>query len=179
MDAVTLDGLLGELRPSLAGRHLSRPRLVGAGAVLLETSGARSSRLWLDAERGTAGLYRLTREEARRLEALGGGEPPGRARQLLLHLRKHLDGARVSTLSRIAGERTIVIETGDGLLVLRLSGSAPALSFVLDGSLLGSLGDGPDAWPLPEPAPEREWDRVDPARVEATAAEGGLRIRAI
>jgi hypothetical protein len=178
MDAVTLDGVVGELAPSLVGRHLSRPRLVGAGAVLLETSGARDTRLWLDAERGTAGLYRLRREEAKRLEALGSGEAPGRARQLLLHLRKHLDGARVVSLRRIAGERTIVIETGDGQLVLRLS-AAPALSFVLDGSLLGTLGDGEDAFPLPSPAPEREWDRIDPALVEAKAAEGGLRVRAV
>jgi hypothetical protein len=179
MDAVTLDGLLGEVGPSLEGRHLSRPRLVSPGAVVFDTSGSRDARLWLDAERGTAGLYRLTREEVRRLEVLGGGEPPGRARQLLLHLRKHLDGVRVASVRRIAGERTIVIETGNGLVVLRLSGAAPALSFVLDGSLLGSLGDGPDAWPAPEPAPEREWDRVDTTLVEARAAEGGLRVRAI
>jgi predicted ribosome quality control (RQC) complex YloA/Tae2 family protein len=179
MDAVTLDGLLGELAPSLVGRHLSRPRLVGAGAIVLETSGARDSRLWLDAERGTAGIYRLTREESKRLETLGGGEPSGRARQLLLHLRKHVDGARVDSIRRIAGERAIMIETGDGLLVLRLSGAAPALSFVVDGSLLGSVGDGPDAWPPPAPAPEREWDRIEPALVEAKAAEGGLRVRAI
>jgi hypothetical protein len=178
MDSVTLDGVLGELAPSLVGRHLSRPRLVGAGALLLETSGARDSPLWLDAERGTAGLYRLTRETAKRLEALGSGEAPGRARQLLLHLRKHLDGARVVSLRRIAGERTVVIETGDGELVLRLSG-APALTFVVDGSLLGTLGDGADAFPPPEPAPEREWNRIDPAQVAAAAAEGGLRIRAV
>jgi NFACT N-terminal and middle domains len=179
MDAVTLDGLLSELEPSLVGRHLSRPRLVGAGALVLETSGARDVRLWLDAERGTAGLYRLSRDEAKALETLGGNEPPGRARQLLLHLRKHLDGARVASVRRIAGERAVVVETGDGVLVLRLSGPAPVLSFALEGALLGSLGDGPDAWPPPPPAPEREWDRIDPAVVETRAAEGGMRARAI
>ena len=179
MDAVTLDGLLTELTPSLVGRHLSRPRLAGAGALLLEISGSRDARLWLDAERGTAGMYQLTREQAKALEALAGKEPPGRARQLLLHLRKHLDGARVASARRVAGERAVVLETGDGTLVLRLSGPAPVLSFALEGSLLGSLGDGPDAWPPPEPAPEREWDRIDPALVEARAAEGGMRARAI
>jgi hypothetical protein len=152
---------------------------VGAGALLLEISGSRDFRLWLDAERGTAGVYKLTREQAKALEALGGKEPPGRARQLLLHLRKHLDGARVASARRIAGERAVVLETGDGTLVLRSSGPAPVLSFALEGSLLGSLGDGPDAWPPPEPAPEREWDRIDPALVEARAAEGGMRARAI
>jgi hypothetical protein len=179
MDAVTLDGVLGELAPSLVGRHLSRPRLAaGGGALVLEISGSRDARLWLDAERGTAGLYRLSREEAKRLEALVSGETPGRARQLLLHVRKHLDGARVLSVRRIAGERTIVIETGDGDLVLRLSG-APALSFVLEGSLLGTLGDGGDAFPPPAPAPEREWDRIDASLVESKAAEGGLRVRAV
>ncbi len=180
MDVVTLDGLLAELTPGLVGRHLSRPRLGSSGAVVFETSGSREHRLWLDAERGTGGLYRLAREPAKALEALGGGgEPPGRARQLLLHLRKHLDGARIVALRRIAGERLVVLETGDGLLVLRLSGPAPVLTFVHEGVVLGSLGDGPEAWPLPDPAPEREWDRIDPALVEAAAAGGGLRTRAI
>jgi NFACT N-terminal and middle domains/NFACT protein RNA binding domain len=179
MDAVTLDGLLSEISPSLLGRHLSRPRLVGTGALLVETSGSRDSRLWLDAERGTAGMYKLTREQAKALEALGAPEAPGRARQLLLHLRKHLDGARVVSIRRVAGERAVVLETGDGVLVLRLSGPAPVLSFALEGALLGSLGGGPDAWPPPEPAPEREWDRIDPVLLEARAAEGGLRARAI
>src|SRR5262245_43824480 len=112
MDAVTLDGLLAELRPVLVGRHLSRPRLVSAGAVVFETSGLREHRVWLDAERHTAGIYRLARDEAKSLEALGtGGEAPGRARQVLLHLRKHLDGARVADLRRVAGERLVVLET--------------------------------------------------------------------
>ncbi len=180
MDAVTLDGLLAELQPLLVGRHFARPRLVSAGAVAFETSGSREHRVWLDAERHTSGIYRLTREEAKSLEALSDGrEPPGRARQLLLHLRKHLDGARVTGLRRIAGERLVILETGEGLLVLRLSGAAPVLSFVREGEVLGSLGDGPPAWPLPDPAPEREWDRIDPVLVEAAAGEGGLRTRAI
>jgi hypothetical protein len=54
VDAVTLDGLLGELRPRLAGRHLGRPRLIGSLALSLEVSGEKASRLWLDAARPPA-----------------------------------------------------------------------------------------------------------------------------
>src|SRR6266540_6396713 len=95
MDAVTLDHLLAELGPSVVGRHLGRPRIVAPHAVTFELSNDREGRLWLDASRGTAGLYRLGRGEARRLEGLGGGEAPGRTRQAQLLLRKHAEGARV------------------------------------------------------------------------------------
>ncbi len=108
---------------------------------------------------------------------------PGRARQALLHLRKHVDGARVVAIERIAGERTVVLEAGDAPLVLRLSGSAPALSLVLDGAVLGRLGEGPEAWPPPAGSPEREWDRLDPAVFEAAVAaaqaEGRSLVRAV
>ncbi len=48
--------------------------------------------------------------------------------------------------------------------------------------MLGSLGGGPDAWPLPE-SPEREWDRLDPvafeAQVAGARAEGRSLVRAV
>jgi len=171
MDAVTLDHLLAELGPSVVGRHLGRPRIVAPHAVTFELSNDREGRLWLDASRGTAGLYRLGRGEARRLEGLGGGEAPGRTRQAQLLLRKHAEGARVLGLVRVPGERTLVMETGGGTLVLRLSGPAPALTLARDGTAVATIGEGPEAWPLPPAAPEREWDRVEPEALAAAAAE--------
>jgi hypothetical protein len=113
-------------------------------------------------------VYWLDRERARRLAE---EKTSGRARQAHLHFRKHLDGARVTSLMRLAGERTVRIETRGGTLVLRLSGPAPALTLARDGDLVATLGDGPDAWPPPAEAPEREWDRIDPGVVEAAVAE--------
>src|SRR6266705_13958 len=133
MDAVTLDHLRAEIGPSVVGRHLGRPRIVAPHAVTFEVSNDREGRLWLDAARGTAGLYRVGRDEARRLASLAVGEAPGRTRQAHLLLRKHADGARVLSLARIPGERTLVIETGGGALVLRLSGPAPALTLAREG----------------------------------------------
>ncbi len=170
MDAVTLDRTLAELGPRVVGRHLSRPRVVGGAAVVFEVSGSRDQTLWLDAGRGTAGIYWLPRDVARSLAGPPALAAPGRARQLLLHLRKHLDGARVASLARVAGERTLVLDAGGAALVLRPGGSAAALSLVRDGSVLGTLGEGPAAWPLPAPSPEREWDRLDPAAFEAAVA---------
>ena len=180
MDAITLDQILGELRPLLTGRHLSRPRLVGPSAVSFETSASRARRLWLDAGRGSAGVYWVDRETVRRLV---DERTSGRSRQARLHLRKHLDGARVTALARIAGERTVRIETRGGTLVLRLSGPAPALTLLVGGAPLATLGDGPDAWPLPPESPEREHDRVEPeafeSAVAAAQAQGRSRRRAV
>ena len=182
MDAVTLEGTLAELRPLVVGRYLSKPRLAGASAVVFDVRGSRDRWLWLDAGRATAGVYWLPRDTARSLADHSSLAVPGRSRQALLHLRKHLDGARVISLSRVAGERAVVLEAGDSRLALRLGGSAPALSLVRDGAVLGTLGDGPDAWPLSE-SPEREWDRVDPvafeAAVAAARAEGRSLVRAV
>jgi hypothetical protein len=183
MDAVTLDHLLAEIGPLIVGRHLGRPRIVGPHAVAFEVTADRERRLWLDAARGTAGIYRLGRAEARRLEGLAGGEAAGRTRQAHLLLRKHVDGARVLGLTRVPGERTLVIETGGGTLGLRLSGPAPALTLAKDGGALATIGEGPEAWPLPAPAPQREWDRVEPdalaAAVVAASGTGRTAIRAI
>ena len=167
MDAITLDGILGELGPLLSGRHLSRPRLVGPSAVVFETSASRSHRLWLDAGRGTAGVYWVARERARRIE---DERTTGRARQAKLHFRKHLNGARVGALTRVAGERTLCLETEGAMLVLRLSGPAPALTLVREHEVLATIGDGPEAWPPPMAAPEREWSRIDPEAVASAVA---------
>jgi hypothetical protein len=168
VDAVTLDGTLAELRPVLVGRHLSSPRLAGTDAVALEVSGSRERRLWLDAGRATAGAYWLSRDAARALA--GDGAATGRARQALLLLRKHVHGARVLAVDRVPGERVLLLRAGGATLVLRLSGSAPSLTLVVDGSPLGRLGDGPEAWPPPAETPEREWERLEPDAFEAAVA---------
>ncbi|MGD8896088.1 MAG: NFACT RNA binding domain-containing protein [Acidobacteriota bacterium] len=176
LDAITLDRILGELSTLVKGRHLSRPRLVGTSAVTFETSASRSHRLWLDAGRGAAGVYRVSRDRARRL---ADESTSGRARQAQLHLRKHLDGARVTALGRLAGERTVRIETTGGTLLLRLSGPAPGLTLVREGVAVATLGDGPEAWPPPVESPEREWDRVDPATFESAVAAGRAEGRSL
>jgi predicted ribosome quality control (RQC) complex YloA/Tae2 family protein len=175
LDAVILDGTLEELRPALVGRHLSRVRIAGPHAVVFEITGDRDAWLWLEAGRGIAGLYLLDRAEARHLQELTGGEgaAAGRTRQALLLLRKHVNGARIRALRRIAGERVVVIETGDTLLALRLSGAAPALTLVASGGALATLGEGPPCWPLPEPAPETDYDRIDPAVVARAWRDAG------
>ena len=65
----------------MIGRHVERTRVVGPCALLLELSGRGDPRLWLDAERGTAGLYLLSRDEARACEALAEQTPVGRTRR--------------------------------------------------------------------------------------------------
>jgi hypothetical protein len=151
--------------------------------MAFEVSGERSAWLWLEAGRECAGLYWLTREAARDLQGLAGGEEAaaGRTRQALLLLRKHVNGARVRSLRRIAGERVVVIETGGALLAFRLSGAAPALSLVVDGVVLASMGEGPPAWPLPEDAPQNDWDRIDAGLVARACLEAGegSRVRAV
>jgi hypothetical protein len=176
VDAVTLDKTLAEIALRLEGRHLSRPRLAGPSAVVFETSASRTHALWLDAGRGTAGLYWIDRVMARRL---ADPRTSGRSRQAHLHFRKHLDGTRVSSLARVAGERTVRLETSGGTLVLRLSGPAPALTLAQDGAVFATVGEGPVAWPPPAAAPEREWDRIDPPDLEAGVAEARARGRSL
>ncbi len=177
MDTLTLDHLIAEIEPFVRGRHLGRPHLGGPYAIAFEVSGDRDHWLWLEAAPGTAGLYRLPRTQARGI-ARGAEEAPGRAQQALLLLRKHLEGVRLTALHRIPGERTVVMEVGPGFLVLRLSGM-PALTLIMEGTALTTVGPGPPAWPLPAPAAEREWDRVDPLLLAAaadTAAATGRRL---
>jgi len=183
VDAITLDRLLAEMRPLVRGRHLSRPRIAGAHAVSFELSGPRAPTLWLDAGRGTAGIYLLPRSRSRRLAGGAEAHAPGRTRQALLLLRRHLDGARLAHIGRVPGERTLILDMGAAVLVLRLSGPAPALTLAREGEGLATLGDGPPAWPPPPPASEREWDTLPPAVFEKAAgaalAAGRSRPRAV
>jgi hypothetical protein len=157
VDALTLDGLVREVAPLVAGRHVARVRPAEEDAVLLELS-ARELRLWLDAGRLAPGLYALGREPARAAPdeaALGG-----RARQALLLFRKHLEGRRVVGLRRVAGERVLVLDLSGATLVLRLSAAA-ALTLATPDGVVATLGGGAACWPPLAGAPEREWDRVD------------------
>jgi len=110
-------------------------------------SGGAKSRLVLEAARGRAGLYLLTRAEADAIAGLAGGEPEGRARHAHLLFRKHVDGVRVHGLRRLEGERQLLLECGDVTLSLRLWG-APALTLAVAGTPLATLGTGREAWPL-------------------------------
>ena len=182
MDAVTLDGLLGELRPRVVGQHLGHVRAAGTQGLLFEL--ARGGRLWCSAQRDTAGLYLLDRDTARALvEAAADEEPSAATRQAVLLARKHLEGARVDALERAAGTRTVVLRARGAILALRLGGPAPALTLAVEGAPVATTGDGPPVWPLPEPDREHEWDHVDPARVEAALDEaraaGTSPVRAI
>jgi predicted ribosome quality control (RQC) complex YloA/Tae2 family protein len=106
-------------------------------------------------------LYLLTRGEADAIAGLAGGEPEGRARHALLSFRKHVDGVRVRELRRVAGERQLVLDCGDVTLSLRLWG-VPALTLVVSGAPLATLGAGREAWP---PVPrEAEGPLVPAAR---------------
>jgi hypothetical protein len=151
--------------------------------VSFEIVGERDRWLWLEAGRGIAGPYLLGIADGRGLQELTGGEAgaAGRTRQALLLLRKHVNGARVRSLRRIAGERVVVVETGTALLALRLSGTAPALTLVVEGAPLATMGEGPPVWPLPEPAPQNDWDQIDPGLVARAFAGAGesSRVRAI
>jgi hypothetical protein len=184
VDAITLDRLLAETAPAVVGRHLLRPRLVAADAVAFEVAGQRDQWLWLDAGRGSAGIYRIARDLGRRLAASSSPAATShRVRQAFLHLRKHTDGARVSGLERVEGERTLVLRLGETALVLRIGGAAPALTLAVGGQPLGTIGEGREAWPPPAPAPDREWSSLDPdafaAAVAAGRAEGRSLRRAV
>lgn len=161
------------------GRHLSRPRVAAAHALVFEVSGHRDRRLWIDAAPATAGLYLLTREEARRASAAAEEAVPGSTRHALLLFRKHAGGARVTGLRRIAGDRTVVLEAGSVAMAVRLRGSTPAATLAVDGTAVATLGAGPPAWPLPEPQPAREWDRIEAAAVQAAAREAAAAGRPV
>ena len=79
MDAVTLDGVLAELRPALVGRHLARVRVAGPHAVAFEIAGGRDAWLWLETGREIAGLYLMGRAEVLALQDFAGVSRPPRA----------------------------------------------------------------------------------------------------
>jgi hypothetical protein len=150
---------------------VQRARVVGPGALVLELSGRGDPRLWLDAARGTAGLYLLGRDEMRACEALVEELPAGRARQAGLLARKHFAGRRLSGLRRVVGERHVLIEAGSVGLALRLSGT-PALTLFTDGAALATLGAEPAAWPPPADEPSREWQQLDADRLRSALDAG-------
>jgi hypothetical protein len=151
------------------GRHLGPPRVAAAHAVVFEVSGDRDRRLWIDAGPATAGFYLLTRDEARRTSAASGGAIPGSTRHALLLLRKHAAGVRVTGLRRVEGHRTLVLEAGAVAVALRLRGSTPAATLVVDGTATATFAAGPPAWPLPAAEPALEWDRIGADALEAAA----------
>lgn len=154
----------------LLGRHLARPKAAAAHALVFEVSGDRDRRLWLDAGPGTAGLYLLTREEARGTANTAAGAVARPTRHALLLFRKHLSGARVTGLRRLEGERTLVLEAAPAVVAVRLRGSAPAVTLVVEETALATFG-GPAAWPLPAPDLQRRWDAIVPETLEAAARE--------
>jgi hypothetical protein len=138
---------------------------------VFEVSGDRDRRLWLDAGQGTAGVYLLTRDEARRASVAGSDAVAGSTRHALLLFRKHLAGVRVTGLRRVAGERTLLLEAGGVIVAARCHGSAPAFTLVVEGTAVATLGGGPAAWPVPAEQPARDWDRIAPEAIEAAFHE--------
>lgn len=164
MDALSLDRLLDEARPRVVGRAIEKVRARGR-VVLLELAHERA-RLILSAWPRCAGAWLVPREAVR-----GASEAPpaGRDGHGLLLLRKHLEGARISAVARVEGERTLWIETSGGTLALRASGTAPAISLVRENEPVATLF-GEAAWPLPAPRPGGDWWRAA-APAGKTAAE--------
>ena len=151
------------------GRHLGRPKIAAARAVVFEV-GDRDLRLWIDAGPATAGLYLLTRDEARRASAVAVDPVPGSTRHALLLFRKHAGGVRVTGLRRVPGDRTVALEAGAVVMALRLRGATPALTLAVDGAAVATVG-APPAWPLPAAEPEREWDRVAAGELQAAVRQ--------
>ena len=158
------------------GRHLGRPKIAAARALVFEV-GDRDLRLWLDAGPATAGLYLLTRDEARRASAAAEAVP-GSTRHALLLFRKHVGGVRMTGLRRVPGDRTLVLEAGAVVLALRLRGGAPAATLAVDGAPTATLG-APPAWPLPAAEPDREWDRIGAEVLQAAARRAAAADRPI
>ena len=159
-------------------------------AIAFELRGQRQQRLWLDASRRAAGLFLVERARSAPIEESDVERLPGRDRQALLHLRKHVAGRSVASLDRPHGCRGLVLDLGGPLLVLRLSGT-PALSLVVDGVVLATVGEGAAAWPLPAPRADapppaaplltlpapldecRDRELADAGRVRFVEARGG------
>jgi len=145
-----------------------------AGRHALSFELPRGHRLYVEAARQSPGLFLCSREEERALRD-GSAEPSPAARRALLLVRKYLEGARVDALRRLPGTRVLVLESGRGLLVLRLSAPAPALTLAVAGEALATMGEGPPAWPLPEADEGRELLRLDPAAFAAEVDAHGAR----
>jgi hypothetical protein len=168
MDAISLDLLLTELRPLVVGRHIERVRLRAPQGLGCELSGARGGSLWLEAGRSAPLLALLERAEARALSALDVGPATGPAGHAVLLFRKHLEGLRLVAIERLRGERILLVDCGRARLAFRLGGT-PALTLVVEGAPLATLGDGAPAWPLPDERPEREIAAFDPEALQSVA----------
>ncbi|HET7294983.1 MAG TPA: NFACT RNA binding domain-containing protein [Vicinamibacteria bacterium] len=107
----------------------------------------------MDASRRAAGLYLVESAATAPIEERDAERLPGRDRHALLLLRKHVAGRAVRSLERPSGRRALLLDFDGPRLALRLSGT-PALSLVLEGEVVASVGEGAPAWPLPEPAGE-------------------------
>jgi hypothetical protein len=152
MDALSLDRLLDEIRPLLLGRHLRRPRAFGENGLDFEISGREHLRLVLHVAAEGAGMYVLERQQ---LSGLVIASAPAKAtRHGLLHVRKHLDGARVTSLRRAAGQRTLELAAGAAVLTFRLGGRSPALLLAKGGEPLAALGGAAFAGGRDEARPE-------------------------
>ena len=133
----------------------------GARASPLELSGARDLRLWLDAGRAAAGLYPLTRDEARGAQdeaALAGrvaARPPAPAQAPRRPARHRRCGAWPAS-ARAGARRRRNGASRAG------SPRSPALTLAVDGRPWPPSGTGRRPGRAPADAPEREWDRVAP-----------------
>jgi hypothetical protein len=167
MDAVTLDEILREAVPRLAGRAVRRIRTAGSDALLIEVDRCV---LWLDVGRETSGLYPLDRAAAERLRAAASGAPDAGSRQAVLLMKKHLDGRRLGVPRRVVGERAVVLEAGPATVWLRLARPA-AVTLAVDGVPLAGFG-GAAAWPPPADDASRAWPRLTLDGVTTAASVG-------
>jgi hypothetical protein len=174
MDAITLDRLLAEIEPLVRGRQVRRVRSAGAQAVLLEVE---RNVLWLDVGRESAGVYLLDRATAERLRPWAPGDADAGSRQALLHLRKHVEGRRLSNLQRIAGTRVVTFDVPPATLQLRLARPA-VLTLATDGTPLAAFGGEPDG-PPPSADAMRAWTRLTAEAVRTAAGSGEHATRAL
>ena len=135
--------------------------------------------------RASPDLYLLGRGEGAGSRSFAGGEAAaaGRTRQALLLLRKHVNGTRIRSLrahSRRARGRRRDGRRPSRPAPLRVrAGARPSSS---RGRPCATLGEGPPAWPVPAPAPERDWDadrRGGPGATPGAKLPEGSPVRAI
>jgi hypothetical protein len=75
----------------------------------------------------------------------------------------------------VPGERLVVLSGTGFELVLRFA--PPALTVVIEGEAVATIGSGAPAWPLPLAAPEREWTELDAATLDHILAEAAAAER--
>lgn len=164
MDSVSVDRLLAELRPLLLGRSLDGARVFGDLAVSFDIGGVRGRRLVFDTARSHAGVFVLPSAALSPAKA----DVPGETRHSQLLLRKHVAGARLLDLRRVAGHRLATFDAGAVQLVFRWT--PPALTLVRDGEAVATLGEGSPAWP--EPSPGVDFVEENPEAFSRRVSEG-------